>query len=302
MNKYIFHYFKWIKSLVIRPIQTIRWLKSDFKKDHNSKSFTSPHKKVWCAGLPKSGTTLVEKILDILPYVRLNNSFYRVYLTGKEEHDHGISNYNFNNLTNDKFTFLKTHTHYEKKYENIAKNHNLRIIISMRDLRDMLISRYFHIMNDNSHWLHYQIKDLNFTDGFISSLKNQWNKNSPNALNYYYHWINDWYAVARKNGYLILWFEDFKKDRKKYIENILKYLNFEEFSINEIEEKISNPEKNKKKLSESLKSYGRSKDTFRKGEAGEWKKYFNKSINEYFEKNVPGPIDNVSYEYLKKKE
>ena len=47
MNKYIFNYFKWIKSLVIRPIQTIRWLKSDFKKDHNSKSFTSPHKKVW---------------------------------------------------------------------------------------------------------------------------------------------------------------------------------------------------------------------------------------------------------------
>ena len=58
-----------------------------------------------------------------------------------------------------------------EKYENIAKNHNLKIIISMRDLRDMLISRYFHIMNDNSHWLHHQIKDLNFTDGFISSKK-----------------------------------------------------------------------------------------------------------------------------------
>ena len=110
MNKYVFHYFKWIKSLVIRPIQTIQWLKSDYKKDNNSKNFTSPHKKVWCAGLPKSGTTLIEKILDILPYVRLNNSFYRVYLTGKQEYDHGISNYNFENLTNDKFTFLKTHS------------------------------------------------------------------------------------------------------------------------------------------------------------------------------------------------
>ena len=87
----------------------------------------------------------------------------------------------------------------------------------------------------------------------LSVPKNQWNKNSPNALNYYYHWINDWHAVAKKNGYLILWFEDFKKDRKKYIENILKYLNFEEFSINEIEEKISIPEKNKKKLSRIIK-------------------------------------------------
>ena len=197
----------------------------------------------------KSGTTLIEKILDILPYVRLNNSFYRVYLTGKQEYDHGISNYNFENLTNDKFTFLKTHSHYEKKYENIAKNHNLKIIISLRDLRDMLISRYFHIMNDNKHWLHYHIKDLNFTDGFISSMKNQWNKNYPNSLDYYYHWINNWHEVARKNEYLILWFEDFKIDRKKYIGNILKYLDFREFSIDEIEEKISNPEKNKKKFS-----------------------------------------------------
>ena len=57
-------------------------------------------------------------------------------------------------------------------------------------------------------------KDLNLQIDH-QFLKNQWNKNSPNALNYYYHWINDWYAV-KKNGYLILWFEDFKKDRKIY--------------------------------------------------------------------------------------
>ena len=34
--------------------------------------------------LPKSGTTLVEKILDILPYVRLNNSFYKFTLLVKK--------------------------------------------------------------------------------------------------------------------------------------------------------------------------------------------------------------------------
>ena len=31
---------------------------------------------------------------------------------------------------------------------------------TLRDLRDMLISRYFHILADKKHWLHKSIKDL----------------------------------------------------------------------------------------------------------------------------------------------
>ena len=59
----------------------------------------------------------------------------------------------------------------------------------MRDLRDMLISRYFHILSDKDHWLHKTIKDLDFTEGFINSIKAKSDKDSPNALNYYYYWI-----------------------------------------------------------------------------------------------------------------
>ena len=32
------------------------------------------HNKVWICGLPKSGTTLIEKILDNLPYVSMDRS------------------------------------------------------------------------------------------------------------------------------------------------------------------------------------------------------------------------------------
>ena len=35
----------------------------------------------------------------------------------------------------------------------------------------MMISRYFHIINDKKHWNHNEIKDLSFEDGFIQTLK-----------------------------------------------------------------------------------------------------------------------------------
>ena len=124
MNRYIFHPLKWSKSFLVRPIKTINWIKEDIRKDLSFKKFNSPYHKVWCAGLPKSGTTLIEKIIDILPYVKLNNSFLRVYHQGELDHGHGISDYMFQNIKNDKYTFLKTHTHYEKKYEDIAHRHN----------------------------------------------------------------------------------------------------------------------------------------------------------------------------------
>ena len=171
MIKYLLHLLKFIKSLLLRPKKTICWIKDDYKKDVQSKKFSSKHKLVWCAGLPKSGTTLIEEIFDKLPYIRQNISFNRIFYTGKLDHDHGISNEMFKHSPKDRFTFLKTHTHYEKKYEEIAVKNNLRIIISLRDLRDMLISRYYHILADKNHWLHNKIKDLNFTDGFIISLK-----------------------------------------------------------------------------------------------------------------------------------
>ena len=134
MHSSFFHLLKWSKSFMSRPITTIKWLFEDLKKDRNSSSFKSKNHKVWCAGLPKSGTTLIEKILSVLPYVSLNNSLLRVFNSGNLDHEHGISNAMFEKLNDEKFTFLKTHTHYEKNYLNIARKNNLKIIVSIRDL------------------------------------------------------------------------------------------------------------------------------------------------------------------------
>ena len=103
----------------------------------------------------KIWNTLIEKFFDNLPYVRANTSMLRFYYHNPiqfdyqknlSEHDyHGITEKNFKYLPKNKLTFFKTHTHFEKKYFHIAERYDAKIIISVRDLRDMMISRYFHI-------------------------------------------------------------------------------------------------------------------------------------------------------------
>ena len=49
------------------------------------------------------------------------------------DHGHGISDEMFSNIPDNKFTFLKTHTHYSKNYENIAIKKNTLLTISRNE-------------------------------------------------------------------------------------------------------------------------------------------------------------------------
>ena len=69
-------------------------------------------------------------------------------------------------------TYCKTHTKLTETVKKII-NDNVRVILSIRDLRDMMISRYYHILNYKFHWQHNLLKDLSFDEGFKISLTNK---------------------------------------------------------------------------------------------------------------------------------
>ena len=66
---------KTTKYLFKNPIQLITNSLSDYKKDNSKNKLV--FNKVWCIGLPKSGTTLIENILEELPYVEMFSSVFR---------------------------------------------------------------------------------------------------------------------------------------------------------------------------------------------------------------------------------
>lgn len=283
------------KSFTKSPFNSSRHLIADAKKDFNSSKNLSKANFVWCAGLPKSGTTLIEEIFENLPYVSLNNSLLRNFIPGKLDHEHGISELMFSNIPQSKYTFIKTHSHYDIKYENIAKKYNAKIIISTRDIRDMLISRYYHIFYDKKHWLHERVKNLPFDEGFLISLKEKSKPNLDEPIKYYYNWINDWVNISNERNYLLLWYEEYLINPTTYINKILKYINFTNHSAADIEDKLKRRRDKMPSFEKSINKYGRLKSTYREGKSKNWKIKFNDKINEFFHNNLPQSIDKVTF-------
>ena len=298
--KYIKHFLKHLRFFFMNPKFTVKWFLEDLRKDFRSNKYKSTCYKVWCAGLPKSGTTLIEEIFENLPYVRLDNSILRLWNNQNLIHVHDLHNQAFKGFREQKYTFVKTHSHYLKEYENLISSNDVKLIISFRDLRDVMISRYFHIMNDKNHWLHKRLLNLSFKEGFILSITSKSGYKNLNNLHYYYFWILNWKKIAKKKGYLILWYEEYINNPKKYINQILKYTSFLDIPSNKI---INNLKKKKSNnLKESLYNFGKLKSTFRKGKKNQWMKYFDDEITEFFIKNLPDKLENVIYQnHLNKK-
>ena len=313
MIKKIIVYLRPIKLLIrlffYSPKYFYKKIITDLEKEAFSKKLKKNFHIVWCAGLAKSGTTLIEEILRELPMLQINNSVLRIYDDTNLDHIHGITDKMFSKFPKNKLSFLKTHSHYNKHYTDIANKYNSKIIISMRDIRDVMISRYFHAKSDKAFFKYNLLNDLSFKEGFIMSLKESlmlkydpadWKLGTGETfqipLQYYYRWILDWQNYAKKNSNcLILWFEDFIADPKNYIKKITNYLEFEDFEINKMLLKLESNRGllKKRNLVDNLNQF--QPQTFRKGESEGWKKVLDDEILKEFYSILPDDINKIEY-------
>ena len=292
-----------IKLFFYSPKYLYERISSDFKKDLNSKKLKKKFHIVWCAGLAKSGTTLIEDILRELPLVQANNSFFRIYDDSNIDYFHGISEQMFSKLPKNKLTFLKTHSHFTERYVNIANKYNSKIIISLRDIRDATLSRYYHIMNDKNDFQHNVIKNLKFKEGFLKTAKEHGRSTKkfsgpaklPPAV-YHYKWVQDWQSYAKNNSNcLVLWYEEFTNNPKTYIKKIIEYLEFDHIDVDKLYLKLNFDKQLLKKrgLTANLNLF--EPKTFNKGTSGEWKKILDKETLENFYSILPDDISKIEY-------
>ena len=287
-----------LKNILNNPINGFKEFTEDYKKDNEYKNLDSNKKKIWICGLPKSGTTLIEQILDFLPYLRIDRSIFRKFPDKNKLSVKNFDEYQ-NYFPNEKFSYVKTHLEFDRQFITQMELHNFSTIVSFRDIRDAMISRYYHILSDKRHWQHDLIKNENFETGFINSFKKKNTKFQNNSefqepLIYYYNWILNWKKIENKN-ILKLWFEDYKESPSNYIKKILHFTNFDNFDDISIHENIK--EKNKKdsstKLNKKLNRTNKSVSTFRLGKKGEWKELFTKKINNEFLKIIPDDLSKI---------
>ncbi len=287
---------KIVKYLLKNPFQLLTNSLSDFKKDKTNKKLI--YNKVWCIGLPKSGTTLIESILEELPYVEMFTSIFRKWENTNTKYmfDLNVPEKLFKDMPDNKNTYCKTHTKLTNTAKKIINDNNVRVILSIRDLRDMMISRYYHILNYKFHWQHNLLKGLSFNEGFKISLTNKKNEHENTPLQYYYFWIQNWieYVKREKKDILVLNYEDFVRSKEQYIYKILNYLKINKYDFDF--KKFTSPKiKRSNILRKNLQNYGRNKSTFRSGEVGQWQQLFDEEITDFFNQNLPGNLDKLKY-------
>lgn len=299
MIKGYFHLLKYFSRVFLRnPLQPFLEYYKDINKDLSAKSYKSKYHLVWCVGLPKSGSTLIENILDELPYVRLNMSLRRLFSKGKTSHPHDLSNEMVESYPLKYYSYIKTHSHFDPEFIKIAKKNNAKVIVSIRDLRDMMISNFNHIKNNKDLWEYKFIQNLDDVNGFIKSLSIYNPKiDFEPPLEYYYKWIIEWKTYAENNDILLLWYEDYVKNPTQYINKILKYLDFDQFDAVQIESKLDEiRQKNDKSLKRNLKKPGREVSTFNEGKTAIYKSFFNKDIEKEFNKILSSNMERAFYE------
>ena len=296
--KYLYLIKYLLKVFLRSPMQLFKEIQTDLKKDLNCHKFKSKHKKVLIFGLPKSGTTLVEEILEQLPYVRLNRTPVRFYIQPNLKDSHTINNESFKFFSEKKYSFIKTHTYFDTKHIDLVKKHNAKILICFRDIRDVMISRYNHVLADKKHWQHKEIINLPTNEGFLkslTSLNNSPPENKIAPIEDYYNWVYNWLSFKDIKNYNILWYEEYLKDPISYINKILNDLDFTEFDAKVIENKLATLRKNDEhtKLKNKLLRVGKNVSTFREGKSGDWKNFFDDNTYKKFISYIPGPIEKV---------
>jgi hypothetical protein len=251
----LIHILKQFKVFLKFPIQFIKILFSDIRKDfftHHKKKYN----KVLVLGIQKSGTTLIEWILSEIGYVNQVTSPLRIFFDKRLNSIHDLSYQMLSYVPDKKFTFLKRHSEATPENLEILKNTNFKIILSVRDLKQVMISRYLHIISDKSFPQYYTFKDLGHVEGFrLSLIQNHIKGEIPIII--FNNWLKNWQsAVAKKKiSCLVLNYNNFTNNEKNYIQKIIEYLEIKDCKSETILNKhLKKIEKMKnKKLEDNLK-------------------------------------------------
>lgn len=285
---YFKHLIRWVKNFFLFPLQTSTLLVKDVKKDYFSKIYSDTNL-VIVIGLPKSGTTFIEEILNLIGYVDITVSPLRIFDNKFINVNNEISEEIFKYAPKKKFSFIKVHSPYSDNLIKIISKYKLKVILSKRLLADALISRYCHVLSEKSHRHHQLIKDLNYEEGFKKSLIIKNSYDTPiSPLDYFNTWLENWNHQIKKKklDFLILNYENIK-NKKEYVNSILKYLNLENCNLNQIIKKSDMEFKKNKNLSleKNLNRFLKPK-TFNKDSAHVKKNLDLDNINKFIKENI----------------
>ncbi len=260
--------------------------------------------------IPKSGTNLLQKLLELLGYKYDKLGLAESLIMGKWYLIRQIirgaifdknpvyigfyapvaisSNWLIRRLNRVKEgRYISGHVNYTERINHIFRQCNVKVIFIIRDPRDILVSHTHFLAKKRDFFLYPLFSKHSFEERILITLKGGHYREVNIYLNSFRAVLENalhWFSC---DNCLVVKFEDLvgdkgggdKNKQLRAIENIIKFLNINiDFNIEEIAEKL----------------YGGT-HTFRKGKIGSWKEELSDKLVKEVHKNIGDLITKLGY-------
>ena len=225
---------------------------------------------IFLAGMPMSATTKVKNMCGLIPgyFTRYSPMPYSIRV------NQDISNSAFRYTPKWSYTLFKTHLNPNNQNIRIIKKNGVKkIIVTYRDLRDVVVARYHRLIKFPK-----RKNDPNFSKYHLMEKTDAINDCIKVVSKDYVNWINGWFEVAKANKDFVLFikFEELIKNPELEFKKILEFYEIElnEKTIAQICKKTEGKKDMVTNLNESRILPWALSSNFRSGKIGSWKKEF----------------------------
>lgn len=246
-----------------------------------------PQKLLFIAGLPKSGTTWLEKMAA--SYSGFHNllipdvSAYEM-ATGAS-HDYDLPADMFSRF-DEMLVITKMHVHGSVHNASLLHAAGLNYVILYRDLRDVALSHYYYVRQTRWHPDYRTYSTLSLSDGLTAF--------SDRLLLPFAEWVRSWHANRDPERGLVVRYEDLVADTPVVLARIAGHFELDSShdTMDRIveEHRFDRLSRGRHQGEESQKSF------FRKGVAGDWRNHFTPRLKEIYKNKIGKFLIDFGYE------
>ena len=245
------------------------------------------HPVLFVAGLPKSGTTWMERMLASYPGYQemMIPEAVDCEVENQGSHDFELPVDLFGRLENI-LAVLKLHVHGSRHNARVLREAEVPYLIMYRDLRDVAVSHVFYVQRTPWHPEHPDYEGLPIEDG----LRHFGNTLLPEFVD----WIRSWHANRDSERSLIVRYEDLLADTVATFREVARL--FELPDDPDTVESIVEAHRFENLSGGRDRGENADDSFFRKGVSGDWKNHFTPQLKTQFKEVAGQALIDFGYE------
>lgn len=246
-----------------------------------------PQKVLFIAGLPKSGTTWLKKMITSYPgfHELLIPDVTPYELATGGSHDYDLPPDMFSRFEN-MLVVTKMHVHGSHHNVEVLRSAGVKYVVLYRDLRDVAVSHYFYVRKTPLHPEYPLYSKLSLAEGLATF--------AERTLLAFADWVRSWHENRDPEMSIEIRYEQMLSDTVGVMTRIAEHFQLD--SSPETINKIVGAHSFQRLSGGRNRGEMDSGSFFRKGVAGDWENHFTPELKETYKKLIGDFLIEFGYE------